>query len=311
MLVADSISFQGRHSELVPPTSLRVAPGEMLLVAGEPQGARTALALLLSGRMKPGGGVVAWGGSARLAHLRKHSAVVDSPNINDPEAHLKVRDVVSEDLSLIPSPPWRKPNPKKWMAEHGYSDIAGDWVDAVDPVRLTEMLMQLAAENPQTRLLVVDSPDRHPGDDAAWLEALERFALSDREFAVIATVARVPESWAGPVAYLGASEPAAEFEPEPELEPAPDAEPEEPSEDPSGPAPTEPDEQDRPDEQDEQDEPTAEAPQPEPGEPAGEPSAAGESAGAGDIPAEPGMPEEQDTPAPAPQPASDPSQAKD
>ena len=285
----------------------------MLLVAGEPQGARTALALLLSGRMKPGSGTVTWGSSSRLAHLRKHSAVVDAPNINDPEAHLKVRDVVSEDLSLIPSPPWRKPNPKKWMAEHGYGDIAGDWVDAVDPVRMTEMLTQLAAENPQTKLLVVDSPDRHLGDDESWLEALERFALSDRQFAVVATVARIPDSWTGPVAYLGVTDWAEDVEPDVALEPVPDAAPEETSEVSDDRSRTELDEHVEPSEPSEPAEPVmpiepATAVVPAVAEPPHEPAEPGQDPSAT---AEPGAPEEQDTSTPTPQPASDPSQAKD
>ncbi|MFJ2619751.1 ABC transporter ATP-binding protein [Glutamicibacter sp. NPDC087344] len=217
MLVADSISFQGRHHELVPPTSLSVAPGELLLMVGETQEARTAAALLLSGRMKPTGGTVNWGSNPRLVYLRKHSALINAPKINEPEAHLKIRDVVSEDLSLIPAPPWRTPNPKKWMRQHGYADIAGHWVDAVDPQRLTEMLTLLAVENPQTRVLVADSPDRHGGEDELWLESLERFAHSSGNFAVIATVARVPECWDGPVAYLGFAEQPAPINPLPDI----------------------------------------------------------------------------------------------
>lgn len=203
MLVADSISFQGRHNELVPPTSLSVAPGEMLLIVGEPQIGRTAMALMLSGRMKPRTGTVTWNGHSSMNKLRKASAVVDSPNINEPEAHLKIRDIVSEDLSLIPSPIWRRPNPKKWMEEHGFSDIAHEWTDAVEPVRMTEMLTQLAAENRQTKLLVVDSPDRHQEDDEGWLQNLEQYAHSRRQFAVVALVGRAPAAWEGPMIYLG------------------------------------------------------------------------------------------------------------
>lgn len=203
MLVADSISFQGRHNELVPPTSLSVAPGEMLLIVGEPQIGRTAMALMLSGRMKPKSGTVTWNGHSSMNRLRKASAVVDSPNINEPESHLKIRDIVSEDLSLIPSPIWRRPNPKKWMEEHGFSDIAHEWTDAVDPVRMTDMLTQLAAENRQTKLLIVDSPDRHQEDDEGWLRNLEQYAYSRRQFAVVALVGRAPEAWDGPMMYLG------------------------------------------------------------------------------------------------------------
>lgn len=184
----------------------------MLLIVGEPQIGRTAMALMLSGRMKPKSGTVTWNGHSSMGRLRKVSAVVDSPNINEPEAHLKIRDIVSEDLSLIPSPPWRKPNPKKWMQDHGFSDIAHEWTDAVEPVRMTEMLTQLAAENRQTKLLVVDSPDRHQEDDEGWLRNLERFALDERQFAVIALVGRPPAEWEGPIMYLGEQAQAQELD---------------------------------------------------------------------------------------------------
>ncbi len=163
------------------------------------------MALMLSGRMKPKSGTVTWNGHTSMNRLRRVSAVVDSPNINEPEAHLRIRDIVSEDLSLIPSPPWRKPNPKKWMERHGFSDIAHEWTDAVESVRMTDMLTQLAAENPQTKLLVVDSPDRHQEDDEGWLRNLERYTYDERRFAVIALVGRPPAEWDGPMIYLGDS----------------------------------------------------------------------------------------------------------
>lgn len=229
VLVADSISFTGRHQVLVPKTTLRVAPGEVLLVVAEPQLPRTALALMLSGRMKPTSNTVQWMNDDALGALRRASAIIDSPKINEPEAHLKVCDVVSEDLALLPTPLWRRQSTKKWLAKHHHEDIAQEWIDAIDPIRRIELLGQLAAENPQTKLLVFDSPDRHGVTDEAWLQSLERYAYSRRNFAVIAVVDRVPECWQGPVSIMGNgdSQLQAPADPSPEPVESTDSDPQE------------------------------------------------------------------------------------
>lgn len=188
---------------LVPPTSLSVAPGEVLLVVAQPQVSRTALALLLSGRMKTSSGQLAWGGDSRLSSLRKRAAIIDSPAVNEPEAHLKVRDVISEDLSLLPAPLWHRQSPKKWMAQHRVADLANEWIDAIDPLVRAELLVALAAENRETQLLVLDSPDRHGIEAPQWLQLLERFAHSRRNFACVAVAGQLPDCWEGPVVFMG------------------------------------------------------------------------------------------------------------
>lgn len=203
MLIADSVTVKGRHEQLVPPTSLSVQRGEVHLVVADPQISRTALALALSGRMQPTSGAVAWGHSDALKTLRRHSALLDSPEVNEPESHMKVRDVVGEDLALVPGPIWRKPRAKKWISEHGFDDVASDWADAIDPARRLELQLLLAAENPHVELLVLDSPDRHDLHDELWMDLLIEFASSPREFAVVAIVSDIPYDWDGPVSYLG------------------------------------------------------------------------------------------------------------
>lgn len=209
MLTADSITVKGRHDQLVAPTSVQLQRGELQLLVAEPQISRTALALVLSGRMEPSSGVVAWNADPKMRSLRRHSALVDSPGINEPESHLKVRDLVAEDLGLIPGPSWRKPGARKWMAQHGFGDIANCWIDAIDPGRLFELQLLLAAENPCLELLIVDSPDRHDLEDEHWLETLENFASSHREFAVLAIVSRPPRHWDQQTGQADAPEPAA------------------------------------------------------------------------------------------------------
>lgn len=206
MLIADSVSVKGRHDLLVSPTSLQVNRGEVHLVVADPQISRTALALALSGRMKPTHGTVSWGHADSLKTLRQHTALLDSPEVNEPESHMKVRDLIAEDLALLPGPIWRKPRNKKWTALHGFDDVAKDWADSLDPARRLELQLLLAAEDSRVELIVLDSPDRHDMQDDVWLDLLLEFAGSNRAFAILAIVSNAPYDWDGPITYLGSNE---------------------------------------------------------------------------------------------------------
>ncbi|MGN7202264.1 ABC transporter ATP-binding protein [Arthrobacter sp. SAFR-044] len=209
MLSAHQLHAKGRRDPLLPPTSLTVARGQLLLVTGDRQDQRTALSLLLSGRMKAAGGQLSWDGASRTRQLRLAAALVDSPGVNEPEEHLSVRDLVTEDLALVPrryrgallSGPWLKVN--------RFEDIAGLWTEQLEPGRRLGLLTSLALANPRTDLLVVDSPDRHSPDELTWLPRLQELAYdAGRPLAVVAAVSAVPASWDGPVAGIGNAVPA-------------------------------------------------------------------------------------------------------
>ena len=143
--------------------------------------------------------------------------------MNEPEPHLSVRDLVTEDLALIPrryrgallSTPWLKVN--------RFEDIAGLWAEELPADRRLELLTALALANPHTDLLVVDSPDRHSGDPVDWLPRLQELAYDGgRPLAVVATVGSVPPGWTGPVTEIGNAVPA------PESAAAPNSETEDP-----------------------------------------------------------------------------------
>ena len=194
----------GRRDDLLPPTSLEAARGGLLLVEGVRQDQRTALALALSGRMKPSAGTVGWDGSARIKDLRQASSVVDSPGVNEPEQHLSVRDLVTEDLALVPRRHRSAARSTPWLRLNGFEDIAGLWTEQLPAGRRIELLTALALANPDTGLLVVDSPDRHSGDPADWLPRLQELAHdAGRPLAVVAAVTRIPEGWSGPSAVIG------------------------------------------------------------------------------------------------------------
>ena len=204
MLSVQQLRVNGRRNDLLPPTSLEVRAGELLLVEGDGQDQRTAPALTLSGRMKPSGGVLSWDGNSKIKRLRQASALVDSPGVNEPEQHLSVGDLVTEDLALIPRRYRGALLSKPWLKVNRFEDIAGLWTEQIPARRRVELLTALALANPGTDLLVVDSPDRHSADPADWLPRLEDLAHDGgRPLAVVVTVAALPDGWTGPSAAIG------------------------------------------------------------------------------------------------------------
>ncbi|CAH0301931.1 hypothetical protein SRABI83_04549 [Arthrobacter sp. Bi83] len=204
MLSVHQLRVNGRRDDLLPPTSLQAIRGGLLLVTGDRQDQRTALALTLSGRMKPDSGTVSWDSQPKIKPLRLASALVDSPGVNEPERHLSVRDLVTEDLSLIPRRYRGALLSKPWLKINRFEDISDMWAEQLPPRRRTELLTALALANPRTDLLVLDSPDRHGADPADWLPRLEALAYDGgRPLAVIATVTALPDSWTGPTATIG------------------------------------------------------------------------------------------------------------
>ena len=211
MLCVQQLSVTGRRDHLLPATSLQAARGELLLVAGSRQDQRTALALTLSGRMKPSSGSIGWDGSPRIKVLRKAASVVDAPGVNEPEQHLSVRDLVTEDLALVPRRHRGALRSTPWLKLNDFEDVAGLWTEQLPARRRIELLTALALTNPDTGLLVVDSPDRHTGDAADWLPWLEYLAHdAGRPLAVVATVTRLPDGWSGPAAMIGNAAPQAD-----------------------------------------------------------------------------------------------------
>lgn len=233
MLSVQQLQIDGRRDDLLPPTSLEVRRGELLLVSGDGQDQRTALALALSGRMKPSNGFLSWDNSAKTRKVRAASALIDAPGVNEPEQHLSVRDLVTEDLSLIPRRYRGALLSKPWLKVNRFEDIAELWIEQLPADRRLELLTALALADPALDLLVLDSPDRHSANPADWLPRLEQLAYdAGRPLAVVAVVSSLPDGWNGPAAAIGNSvtHTAAAAEPTEPAAGAPDNAPEDPEE---------------------------------------------------------------------------------
>lgn len=182
-LVAQRVEVVGAHGPLLLPTSLRVREERVLLVTGDPNSGRTALALTLSGRLRPTRGTVRLDGSADTSALRRQVSVVDAPEITEPEGTVSVRDIVAEGLSLAGRRSGRR-RVRSWLAEHDLDGHAADRFENLAGLTRTGLLLDLACESRATRILVLDCPDRHGGDPMGWYSLAARQAEQGR--AVIA-----------------------------------------------------------------------------------------------------------------------------
>lgn len=212
MLTTFQLHIDGRRHTLLPASNIEAHAGEVLLIQADGQERRTALALALTGRMKPSSGTVTLGHVDTLAALRRRSAIINSPDVNEAENYMTVKSLASEDLALVPAKFRDRTHPTAWLVKHGFRDILDKWVEEVPADRLLHLLLALALSDQDVDLVVADSPDRHTADAQGWLELLDRTADgalfpspegSGKPLIVVAVVARIPDEWDGPTAYAG------------------------------------------------------------------------------------------------------------
>jgi ATPase subunit of ABC transporter with duplicated ATPase domains len=175
---AERVGVDGPHGPLLQPTSLSVRAGELALVTGEPGHGHTTLALALAGRIRPSHGAVTVDGRADAAALRKQVALVDAPDVNEPEDGLKLADAISEELAY----PGRKAV-RQWLDERAASEYASERVENVPAEVRTRLLVEAAASRPGITALMIAKPDRHTSDPSSWWPLAVRQA--ERGLAVV------------------------------------------------------------------------------------------------------------------------------
>ncbi|PRY42301.1 ABC transporter ATP-binding protein [Umezawaea tangerina] len=185
---ARRVGVTGAHGPLVRPTTLLVGTGELVLVAGDPGTGHTAFGLVLSGRLKPGSGSVLLDGVDDPKELRKRVALVDAPDVNEPEAALTLGTVVGEELAMIGKRSGRKAV-ADWLADRDADRYAGSRFEHVPPDVRCALLLELAAARPGVRALVLDSPDRYHGVPESWLRLARAQVTPERSVVVLCTTA--------------------------------------------------------------------------------------------------------------------------
>lgn len=197
MLELHNVAFNGHHGRVVEPTSFAVPDGELCVLQAPTAMMRTALALIASGRMAPDDGEVRIDGVADLRAVRLRTALVDAPTITTPEHHMTVKNVVSECLALRPrrsrvGTKARRFGVRAWLAEHDAEDLTGARIDTLEPLERVGLLLELAFSDPQVRIAVLDSPDRHEVDRDQLLDFLGDRCSVDHDRAVLAVLEEAP-----------------------------------------------------------------------------------------------------------------------
>ena len=173
---------KGRREHALPLTSAVFSSGRATLVAAETEQRPTVLGLIASGRMRPDTGRVTLDGRTDAAALRRRVALVDAPEVSDPEPNVTLAGIVAEELMFA----GRRSDPvavRRWLDEQGLGDEASVPVSNVDPAGRVRALCELAVLRRGVEGIVLVSPDRHGGEPAAWWGVAEQFAA--RGFAVL------------------------------------------------------------------------------------------------------------------------------
>ncbi|MEV4686737.1 hypothetical protein [Microbacterium sp. LWH3-1.2] len=180
-VVLDAIG-KGRREHALPVTSASFESGRATLVAAETAQRPTVLGLIASGRMRPDTGRVELDGRTDASALRRRVALVDAPEVSEPEPNVTLAGVTSEELMFA----GRRSDPvavRRWLEEQGLGDEASVPVSNVDPAGRVRALCELAVLRKGVEGIVLVSPDRHGGAPAAWWAVAEDFA--GRGFAVL------------------------------------------------------------------------------------------------------------------------------
>ncbi|GAB3309386.1 hypothetical protein EK0264_08640 [Epidermidibacterium keratini] len=181
-LTAHEIAVDGRHDQLVPPTSLTASSGQCTFVACD-QDRSTALGLAVTGRLPLSAGRIDFT-SEDPGSLAEISALIDAPDVSAPIHNLKVKHAAAEALAIA----GRKSSPtavRQWLSQHELEALADRYVETLAGPERVRLLASLAVARKHVRLLVIDTPDRHRGDLRDWSAIAEHYAHNGYAVVVI------------------------------------------------------------------------------------------------------------------------------
>jgi len=179
---------KGKAQRALPHTSLSYATGEVTLAIAETEQRPTVLGLLATGRMRPDTGAITIDGREDPPALRRAVALVDAPEISEPEPNVTVAGVVAEELMFAGAPPTPFAA-RRWLDGLHLDDLASTPVGDVAPGRRVRILLELAAMRPNVAGIVLVAPDRHGGSPTVWWRLAHEFADRGLAMLVIAGVA--------------------------------------------------------------------------------------------------------------------------
>ncbi|MBP6925392.1 hypothetical protein KBB73_03380 [Candidatus Saccharibacteria bacterium] len=159
---------------IIEPTSLRIKQGDLTLIVGETEVSQVAFALSLAGRMKLSSGSVKIDNNENPELLQEIIALVDVPNISEPDDVIKLETIVGEELAIAGQKAMPK-HARAFLQQNMISKYAKETFETLPNKIRYDVLMKLASIRPNTKVLLLVEPDRLGGKPEIWWRIAKKY----------------------------------------------------------------------------------------------------------------------------------------
>ena len=170
----EKLAINKGHIPIIEPTSLRIKQSDLMLIVGETEVSQVSFALSLAGRMKLRSGSVKIDNEENPELLQEMVALVDVPNISEPDDVMKLETIVGEELAIA----GRKAMPKHvraFLQQNKISKYAKETFETLPNKIRYDVLMKLASIRPNTKVLLLAEPDRLGGKPEIWWKIAKKY----------------------------------------------------------------------------------------------------------------------------------------
>ena len=170
----EKLAINKGHIPIIEPTSLRIKQSDLMLIVGETEVSQVSFALSLAGRMKLSSGSVKIDNNENPELLQEMVALVDVPNISEPDDVMKLETIVGEELAIA----GRKAMPKHvraFLQQNKISKYAKETFETLPNKIRYDVLMKLASIRPNTKVLLLAEPDRLGGKPEIWWKIAKKY----------------------------------------------------------------------------------------------------------------------------------------
>lgn len=162
------------HIPIIEPTSLRIKQSDLMLIVGETEVSQVSFALSLAGRMKLSSGSVKIDNEENPELLQEIIALVDVPNISEPDDVMKLETIVGEELAIAGQKAMPK-HARAFLQQNMISKYAKETFETLPNKIRYDVLMKLASIRPNTKVLLLAEPDRLGGKPEIWWRIAKKY----------------------------------------------------------------------------------------------------------------------------------------
>ena len=162
------------HIPIIEPTSLRIKQSDLMLIVGETEVSQVSFALSLAGRMKLSSGSVKIDNNENPELLQEIIALVDVPNISEPDDVMKLETIVGEELAIAGQKAMPK-HARAFLQQNMISKYAKETFETLPNKIRYDVLMKLASIRPNTKVLLLVEPDRLGGKPEIWWKIAKKY----------------------------------------------------------------------------------------------------------------------------------------